>query len=241
MFDPGLKKRVVSTTGRAGDANYHVECAPDPKWLIVIQSEKEPGISSPGPATRSFPINDGPVTMGWTENGYGWTVNQKVDHVTYPHPGGPGHFTFFSFGQHLDYGGGPFPIPGQFVTQYVIDYHQWMPAYGACTRLVVGAQFCNSYKSYLIELNLRSEGWGDQDPNSPVVIHSEDWYGDGTMEFLLLDAPGLFLGPSVEIAWGSMLSLLHGSPSVVQAVYIAIEVQGQAIADLWHAGFRATS
>jgi hypothetical protein len=229
------------------------------RWNVIVESEKSAGVSAPGPANRSFPINTpgSPVSIDWlphtSDMGSNWSVHLKVDQHTYPHPNGSGYFTYMGMQDHVDLNGGPLPDPAHLQSDHVISYDQWTPGSDDAARMLVGAQFYWGGKSHILEIILASSQWGDGHPDPEAIFVKSDWYGDGSAEYVVLNgaAFGLVATPgqasAVSIPWATLLARVIAKgwftpigtlPSVTQAVYIGIEAKNQSVADVWNTNFR---
>ena len=62
-----------------------------------------------------------------------------------------------------------------------------MPSSDDAARLVFGAQAYWGGRSHLIEILPAKTQWGDAHPHPGVILVSSDWFGDGAMEYIVLD------------------------------------------------------
>lgn len=260
-WDSNMTKRCAKTTKLPASSNYYqdiLECtAPNQNWTLAVESESSLGASCPGPVNQSYLINGAgsPVTINWikhfSELGVNWTIDMKVDHITYPTaPACTGPvWTWFAFMDHVNHGGGPLPDPRLVSTSHILSYAQWAASASDGSRLIAGAQFWWGGKSHLIEIHLAQLNWG-KDHAHPGVIQSKI-LPDGTEYVALLGSYwGLSVTPGTEkaisIPWNSLIaqvvsngwfSPISGS-AATSALFVAIEVKDRAIAELWHTNFR---
>lgn len=247
--DPGFRHRCVWTISDPIAADECGEGEGRARWTFVVQSEASPLIGScPGPFARSFPLG-GPVGLAWAPLWNGWEATISVDHRSAPHPCGPGHFTFAAMMDHREHGGGRLPRVEQLASDHRVSWALDAPAGDNAARALAGFQGWWRGKAHIVELNLAEQRWGDAHPHPGVIIHSRDWYGNGSAEYVLLDAAWWGIRPAegmLHIAWGFLLGELERAgflepvakaPNVTQAVYLGVEAKGRASASLSHSGF----
>jgi len=225
------------------------------RWLVAVQSEKELGQSCPGENNLSFVPNEpgSPVTLNFHEGANGYTVNLKTDLYANEHPCGAGHFTWATFQDHIDHGGGPLPRPDKLVTTVTAYYQHWLPAGAA--RGIIGFQGFWNGRSHLVEVSTPSDNWGDNYPASWVI----DYKDTPDLEFVNVDARGWGIGlklgveTTVEIDWVTLLDPLifleyldpvtSWDNATTQSVFMGHELKnekakGSGVADLWFSDFK---
>jgi hypothetical protein len=258
-WDYDLARPCATTQGALASQNDYTYLGIGCKtWRLVVENEVSPGASCPGPVDQSLPIgsSSGPVQFEFldhqSELGSNYTAHQKLDLVTYPNPCGSNYFTFFGLEDIADGRGGPLPDPTALSSSHVIAYAQWAP--NGMARLLAGAQFWWAGRSHILEINLASSNWASA-PGSPTgtVLISQDW--NGAQYVILagsvwgLSVPADSGSHLVSIPWANLLAQVIqrgwfsplASDRTTQAVYLANEVRGNAVADLYHTNWRTSS
>ena len=235
------------------------------QYLVAVESENGPGWSCPGPINRSLLINDpeGPVSLDFVESSSTLSVDMKVDQNTYfDQVCGEDYFTWFAFIEHGQVNGGPFPPARSLITHHVINFAQWTPYQTDATRVTLGAEFFWDGITHMVDVFISSSNWGDAVPDDPCVRFAQRWTDD--LEYVSVDGScfGLTSDSSLrpftrsqdvvlDAHWGALLDYCINNayltaPSnwvqtAVQDVFLAIEVKGHAVAELWHRDFRILS
>lgn len=274
-WDYNLTHRCVATTGNPGDPNYYEErtgCpdqgvpeAPPPRrWQVAVQTESTYGNSCVGPNTRSHLINGAgsPVKLEWLQHasdlGPNWTIRMLVDQSTYTLPAscGPDTWTWFSFQDHNDGGGGPLPNGAVIASSHAINYSSYEPSSNDGSRLIASAMFWYNQKAHFIDIDIASKNYTYPPVNSPGLLLQKTLV-DGS-EYVVLDGPsfGVTVTPNADsfvyIPWYSILQTVlnnHWFPDWSAApadrsaiatgtVELAVEVRNRAIASAWHTNFR---
>lgn len=235
------------STGGAGDAAT-------PHWTVVIESENGPGVSAPGPADQSFPINAVTQSAGQqpgvatlqvlptlaTGSGNGLTVDLQTDLYDNAQPNGADYFTWYAFGENVDLDGGPLPPPALASFDVNLLYNAWLPDAGARATVTYQAFWNGQSFEFDLDLNRQSTDWG---VNSGTLVQSVQVRPGLTDVQLNGAALGLSLIPGVEthvhVDWASIIETLVEQGTIAgpvggwansagQAFYVGTELNNQA-------------
>lgn len=202
-WDYNLSRRCVKSTA-PGSANYFedtTQCNPDDRnWTVAVQSERELGVSCPGPVNQSLPINtsDSPLSLQWTPHidevgRANWSVNLTTDLSAQSHPCGAGYFTWYVFMDHIGHNGGPLPNPRTISLAATVNFNDFTPV--GATRAIAGWQGFWNGKARSIEVNMVSTNWGDAHPD-PDIVNVID---NEAFQFVNMDGPAMGLGISKNV------------------------------------------
>jgi hypothetical protein len=245
---PGLA-RCVRTPHRA-EKNYYEDlrsCSSGKNWTLVVEAESNTlGRSCVGPVDQSFLVNGAksPVTLRWIRSERksltDWGVDMKVD--TSSGTICSNQYTFFSFMDHVEHGGGHLPALGDLHTSHALSYTQTAQARGEA-RLTFGAQAFWDGRAHILEVLPAKIGYRANPGFPPGVIQK---IVTPKFEYVILDDSwGLRVKPdglihNVDADWAALFSKaidlnLFARPTgetAVQAVYVAVETHNRAMASL---------
>lgn len=259
-----------------------VDARPTKHWQIGAQTEnaETPGFiqgntcvtGAPNSRTELINGSSSPYRLSWlphtSDVGPNWTVNMKVDRVTYPPPAScPGTvYSWFAFQDNSGgEGGGPLPSPTTVESSHVLNYATYTPTVSDGARLIASATFFwrsrrpdgtqTESVPRTIEINLNSKNINYQTyyPNNPPGLLFTKTQINGA-QYITLDGNhwGVKVNEGIDtfvyVPWYSIvqqtiaLGWLNGPDSISQAatatISLQIEVQNRGIANLHHTNFR---